>query len=126
MPTDGKTPEVDLKKWGSRIIDPGPLPANVSSLEISAQPIGVIIDAETIVRAHRAHGGPRAFNQLLLAAFKDAGAPVEGMAILKLSHGKVFKLKSRPGVFFFRYIWMPLERCAALGVSGEEKASLVN
>jgi hypothetical protein len=124
-----KAPEVDMKKWGDRVLggtSAPTLPVDVSSLALEAQPIGIIVDAEQIARAYMAKGGPKEFNQMLLAFFKDAGAPVEGGLTLRLAHGKIFKLKSKPGEFFFRYMWMPLELCAAYGLAGEEQRSLVN
>lgn len=129
MPTDFKIPEVDRAKWGDRILGgtAATLPrADASSFSLDAQPIGIIVGAEQIARAYVGKGGPKAFNQMLLTFFKDAGAPVEGLATLKLAHGKIFKLRSRPGEFFFRYMWMPLELVAAYGLLGEEQRSLVN
>jgi hypothetical protein len=120
-----KLPEVDLKKWGDRVINPGPLPLDTSKLTLDSQPIGIILSPEDIARCYMDRGGPREFNQMLLRHFRQAGAPVEGMAILRLAHGKIFKLRSAPGDFEFRYVWVPMELAAAMGVARDGAESLV-
>lgn len=62
---------------------------------------------------------PHAFNQLLLAKLKDAGAPVEGTLTLRLAHGKLAKLKDSvlEEQVDFTYIWLPDAYVAAIAAA---------
>jgi hypothetical protein len=61
------------------------------------------------------HTSPDGFNQKLLEKLKAAGGPVEGIINLRLSHGKLARVKpdlrdQRLGCF--RYLWLPDEHAA--------------
>ena len=125
MPTDFKTPEVDLKKWGHRILGENHVPIDQGVIAQSdRKPIALRLVGYEIALLYRDKTTPYEFAQELLRRFRALGAPVEGMATLKLSHGKVFKLRSKPGDASFNYLWLPEASVLGLGVG--EKASLVN
>jgi len=128
VPTDVKLPEVDLKKWGDRILgDNSAAPVDHAVIAQSdRKPIAVRVAGFEMAALYRNHATPYEFAQDLLRRFRAVGAPVEGMAVLKLAHGKVFKLRSKPGDASFNYIWLPEAYVAGLGVAGEEQRSLVN
>jgi hypothetical protein len=73
------------------------------------KPIAVDIPVIDIQMLFALGTSPEAFNQLILAKLKDAGAPVEGVIKLKLAHGKVYKMKTNPLVEqdAFEYLWLP-------------------
>ena len=63
--------------------------------------------------------GPNEFNQNLLERFRAAGAPVEGFIILRLAHGKIYKLKTETtGVGKFIYMWLPEAYVAGINALG--------
>ena len=127
MPTDQKTPEVDLKKWGHRILG-GPQAPAINTSVIGAsdrKPIALRLAGYEIALLYRDKTTPYEFAQELLRRFRALGAPVEGMATLRLSHGKVFKLRSKPGDASFNYLWLPDHYCRAMGLASDEKRSLV-
>lgn len=123
---DNKLPEVDLKKWGDRILGGpnGALPAPDMNVirQAEEKPIAIQVAGYDVARLFADHTGPYLFAQFLLERFKAAGAPVEGVPSVKLRlhHGKIFKLRSQPGDASFRYIWLPEEHATALGVQGRE------
>ena len=130
-------PEVDLAKWGDRIInDPlnGALPmtgaafrALVDSLPLSDKPVGVELDAQTLGRLYADRCTPYDFAQFLMDQLRASGcSAVEGVAgfKLRLNRGKIFKIKSVPQEFSFHYLWLADPLCTALGISGDDKNSL--
>jgi hypothetical protein len=73
------------------------------------------LDANDIGRAYAARMRPDEFNQLILAALRGNGAPVEGREpFLKLARGVVVKMKTHPSGnrFLFGYLWLPRETWA--------------
>ena len=127
-----KLPEVDLAKWGDRIIgDPRfqeqmPITGEafqqlVESLPLEDKPCGVIVDAQTLGRLWADKCSPWEFNQFLFMLLKQAGCnAVEGVLKLKLTRGKVLKIKSVPGDMEFRYVWLAEPLCVALGIMNRE------
>lgn len=83
--------------------------ALVGTVVEGPKPIAVQINTADIQMLYASRTSPNSFMQLLLAKFKDAGAPVEGVLHLKMAHGKVFKLKD--SIFeeqpAFTYVWVP-------------------
>ena len=125
-----------MAKWGDRIISgvdniTAPMTDKqfhdmVEQLDVADKPCGVTIDAQTLGRLYTDKCSPWEFNQFLFMQFKQAGcSAVEGVLKLKLTRGKVFKLKSSPGEMEFHYMWMPDILCAALGLASDDKESLV-
>jgi hypothetical protein len=122
-----KMPEVDLRKWGDRIIGdasqrlptPGTLPSPTTD-----KPTSIRIPGYDVARLYADHANPYHFAQFLLERFKHAGVPVEGVVgvRLRLNRGKIFKLRSKPGDDSFRYCWLPDEHADALAVSRYEGA----
>lgn len=81
------------------------------------KPISVSISTEDVRMLFACNTSPTAYNQLILAKLKDAGAPVEGTLNLRLAHGKLFKLKDSPlqEQPDFQYIWLPEAYIEAIG-----------
>ena len=75
------------------------------------KPVVVWLDAQDLGVLYSQRTTPNEFNQYLLRKLRDAGAPVEGQAILKLAHGAVAKVKPDPLLheMGFRYIWLSEE-----------------
>lgn len=73
------------------------------------KPIAVTISTDDIQALFSCGTSPTAFNQLIMAKLKDAGAPIEGVLLLKPSHGSVYKLKDDPlkEQDAFCYMWIP-------------------
>lgn len=86
----------------------GPKPISV---EISTMDIRVLFACGTT---------PHAFNQLILAKLKDAGAPVEGVLNLRLAHGRLCKLKDSvlEEQTSFVYMWLPENYAVAIANGG--------
>jgi hypothetical protein len=80
------------------------------------KPIAIWLDAVELQRLNAQRVTPYDFSQYLLRKFRDAGAPVEGMLNLRLSHGAVAKVRPDPQLkeMGFRYLWMPAEMVAAV------------
>ena len=79
---------------------------------LGAQELGVLVAKRTT---------PHEFNQDLLRRFRHAGAPVEGLATLRLAHGAIAKVKPDPNnqEMGFRYIWLPCEYAEAIASAGK-------
>lgn len=60
------------------------------------KPIAIEISTQDIRMLFACHTSPTAYQQLLLAKLKDAGAPVEGTLNLRLAHGKLYKMRTDP------------------------------
>ena len=91
---------------------------NVEDLVNSPPPVAVTMDAQEIGVFYASNLSPVEFNQMLMAKFKDAGAPVEGTLHLRFAHGQMYKLKSQPGEMEFTYLWLGeayVDGLAALG-----------
>ena len=84
------------------------------------KPIAIWLDAQELGTLVAQRSTPNEFNQYLLRKLRDAGAPVEGMTILKLAHGAVAKERPDPAKmeFGWRYIWLPQEYVAAIAAGG--------
>jgi Zn-finger nucleic acid-binding protein len=84
------------------------------------KPIAIWLDAQELGVLVAKRTTPTEFNQELLRRFRHAGAPVEGMAHLKLAHGAIAKLKPDPNnqEMGFRYIWMPAPYVEAIASVG--------
>ena len=119
-------------KWGDRVLGDVQAPMTgaafhdlVEALPIEDKPIGVALDPQTLGRLYADRTSPYVFQQFLLEQLKQVGCTaVEGTIKFKLTRGKVFKLKARPGEMMFRYVWLAGPLCAALGVEGDDKISL--
>ena len=120
----GKLPEVD-PKWRDRIITASPGVDLSIAAQSDEQPVGVILDAQEIGKLYATKAGPRGFAQYLLEQLKGAGCPaISGSAVFRLRRGKVFKLKTKPGDFEFRYIWLPPAMVQAVGMDSDDKESV--
>jgi hypothetical protein len=126
-----KLPIVDMKKWGDRILASNfgeAMPMTdaafhdlVEQLDVADKPCGVTLDAQTLGRLFVDKCKPYEFNQFLFMQFKQAGcSAVEGVIKMKLTRGKIFKLRSAPGEMEFHYMWLPDVLCHALGVQDRE------
>ncbi len=73
------------------------------------KPIAIEISTQDIRMLFACHTSPTAYQQLLLAKLKDAGAPVEGTLNLRLAHGKLYKMRTDPlrQQDTFTYLWLP-------------------
>lgn len=80
------------------------------------KPIAVTISTNDVRVLFACGTKPDAYNQLILAKLRDAGAPVEGMIRLKLAHGQIAKVKDNPlePATEFVYVWLPEEYAAAI------------
>lgn len=85
------------------------MPTNEAPVVEGPKPIAVSISTHDIQALFACGTSPDAYNQLILAKLKDAGAPVEGMLRLKLAHGQVCKVKTDPTQpqEAFDYVWLP-------------------
>jgi len=84
------------------------------------KPIAAAISTDDIQALYAMGTNPDAFNQLILAKLKDAGAPIEGTLRLRPAHGKVFKLKDSilQEQTEFCYMWMPDAYVEAIANAG--------
>ena len=125
MATTSKLPEVDLKKWGDRIIQqPATIDESLAAANDEA-PVGIIVSGQELARFYADKTSPRVYTQWLLEQLKFAGCPaVSGSVVFKLNRGKVFRLKSPPGDFSFRYMWVPPALVQAMGMDGDDKESV--
>ena len=115
-------PEIP-EKYQDRVLvkDPNLLLPKIQAPELTQDKvIAIKVAGFEIAALYNDRTGPYAFAQLLLERFKAAGAPVEGVIKFKLLHGKIFKLRSKPGDNSFKYVWLPPEYCHSLGVQGYE------
>ena len=120
-----KLPEVDLKKWGDRIIQQPAAIDEALAAETDEQPVGIIVSANEMAKFYADKSSPRTYAQYLLERLKDAGCPaVSGSAVFRLRRGKVFKLRSEPGNTDFKYIWLPPALVEAVGMQGDDKESV--
>jgi hypothetical protein len=79
------------------------------------KPVCVALHAQEIGRLYADRVTPFEYMQGLLYRLREAGAPVEGTNILRLAHGKVFKLRqSNLGRAWVSYLWLPEEKVAEL------------
>ena len=117
-----KVPEVDMKKWGDRIIGDATPPIDESlASQNDEAPVGIIVSAQEVGRFYHDKTSPRVYTQWLLENLKHAGCPaVSGSVVFKLERGKVFRLKSQPGDFDFRYLWVPPALVTAMGMDDKE------
>lgn len=85
------------------------------------RPIAISISTDDVQALYACNTGPEAYNQLILAKLKDAGAPVEGLLRLKLAHGKVAKVKDNPlePATEFVYMWLPENYVYAIATAGQ-------
>jgi hypothetical protein len=73
------------------------------------------------------HTSPDGFNQKLLEKLKAAGGPVEGIINLRLSHGKLARVKPDlrdQKLGRFRYIWLPEPHCALVEQSTKQEQAM--
>lgn len=92
-------------------------------LPLGPRPVAVTISANDVAALHACGTRPDAYMQLILAALRDAGAPVEGTLRLRLAHGRLAKVKDdvmKPQDGFV-YVWLPDEYVAAIasGAGGQ-------
>ncbi len=79
------------------------------------KPVSVALHAQEVGKLYAVKTTPFEYMQGLLYRFRQAGAPVEGEAILKLAHGQIFKMRSHPwGKDWVGYLWLPAEKVAEL------------
>jgi hypothetical protein len=86
-------------------------------VERADKPVAVWLSAQELGMLYaRGEGSPKPFMQYLLAKFRAAGAPVEGLLELKLAHGAVARVRPDPALHEegWRYIWLPVEYAEAL------------
>ena len=86
-------------------------------------PIPITLDWYELSQMATEHTSPDGFNQKLLEKLKAAGGPVEGIINLRLSHGKLARVKPDlrdQKLGRFRYIWLP-EQHAALVVQATKQ-----
>ena len=121
MPEPLRIPKEYLDR--AEVIRPNSVKApDPAELNRDGLPVVITLDAQEIGALYAARATPYAFNQHLLEKFKAAGAPVEGVLELKMSHGQVFKMKddlyNRPGAF--TYMWVNDQYAKALSEGGGE------
>ena len=114
------------RKWSDRIIgDPKPPVDEYLATQTDERPVGIIVSGQELARMYHDHVSPKVFTQFLLENLKGAGCPaISGSIVFKLERGKVFRLKSQPGDFDFRYMWIPPALVAAMGMDGDDKESV--
>ena len=77
--------------------------------ELEEEPIMVTLTGEDIGHCFARSMKPYEFNQYVLAALRQAGAPIEGSGegFLKVTRGVVTRMKSHPrGFGYFGYMWL--------------------
>jgi hypothetical protein len=91
-------------------------PLEQEAIASPLKPISFSISTDDIQALYACRTNPDQYNQLLLAKLKDCGGPVEGVLHLRLSHGKLAKLKDNPleAQNEFVYCWLPDEYVAAI------------
>jgi hypothetical protein len=85
------------------------------------KPVAARISTRDIQMLYACKTSPDAFLQLILAKLKDAGCPaIEGALRLRVTHGKVFKMKTDPLVEqeAFEYLWLPPAYAEAMNMQG--------
>jgi hypothetical protein len=99
---------------------PVPLtPGSTPAIE-GPRPVAASISTDYVQALYACGTGPDAFNQLILAKLKDAGAPIEGALRLRPAHGKVFKLRDSAleERAEFTYMWIPDAYVEAIANAG--------
>ena len=84
-------------------------------LDCEEIPIPITLDWFELSTMATEHTSPDGFNQKLLEKLKAAGGPVEGIINLRLSHGKLARVKpdlQDQKLGHFRYLWLPDEHAA--------------
>lgn len=76
------------------------------------QPIAVVVNAQEVGRLFALHTSPQQYSQYILEKLRDLGGPVEGVLELKLTHGRMARVRDNapglpPGQFI--YVWLPEE-----------------
>jgi hypothetical protein len=82
---------------------------------VNELPIPITLDWFELSTMATEHTSPDGFNQKLLEKLKAAGGPVEGIINLRLSHGKLARVKPDlrdQKLGCFRYLWLPDEHAA--------------
>lgn len=84
------------------------------------RPVAAGVSTDDVRALYACGTNPDAFNQLILAKLKDAGAPIEGTLRLRPTHGKVFKLKDSVlrEQAEFTYMWLPEAYIEAIANAG--------
>lgn len=82
---------------------------SVSEQDLAVEkPILVTLDAQEIGVLTVTKVTPYGFIQYLLAKLKQQGGPVEGVLDLRITHGRMLRIKeSAQGKGFFDYLWLP-------------------
>lgn len=94
--------------------------AIAKELQQSPKPIAIEMHTDDVRQLFAIGTSGDQYNQLLLAKFKDAGAPVEGLLRLKFAHGRMAKVKDSDLVpqEVFTYIWLPEAYVEAIAHGG--------
>ena len=87
-----------------------------TALGASEDPVFATFDAQEIGRCVARRMTPAEFNQHILLALRQNGAPIEGSeGFLRPARGVVCKTKTSPrGQGYFTYCWLPDEAWAAV------------
>ena len=90
-------------------------------------PIPITLDWFELSTMAAEHVSPDGFNQKLLEKLKAAGGPVEGIINLRLSHGKLARVKpdlrdQRLGRF--RYMWLPEQHAALVAQATKQDQAM--
>ena len=100
---------VDQAKWGDRVqAAQSATPELLKPDEAGERPIAIRVTDQEIGQLFASHTSPHRYSQFLLEKLRDAGAPVSGVLNLRLTRGKLARVKpdlTRPGVF--HYLWLP-------------------
>ena len=78
-------------------------------------PIPIQLDWFELSQMAAERTSPDGFNQKLLEKLREAGGPVEGIINLRLSHGKLARVKPDlrdEKLGRFRYMWLPEQHTA--------------
>ena len=93
-----------------------------SALDASEDPVFATFDAQEIGRCVARRMTPAEFNQHILLALRQNGAPIEGAeGFLRPARGVVCKARTSPrGQGYFTYCWLPDDAWAAVKGYREE------
>ena len=97
---------------------PVAVPAKIiEELNHGHPPVACRISANDVRMLFVMNTSPDSYTQCILAALKDNGCPaVEGQLHLRLTHGKVARVKTDPAKeqAFFEYVWLDDAYVAAI------------
>jgi hypothetical protein len=94
---------------------------------VNELPIPITLDWFELSEMAAQGCSPDGFIQKVLEKLREAGGPVEGVINLRLSHGKLARVKpdmKDEKLGRFRYLWLPPQHCAIVEQSTKQECAV--